>query len=228
VTPPGDAPRADGPPVDASPAPPRPPPPPADVPLTLRRELARKALHITSAAAPLAYAGDVLPRGILTSLVLALLGVALVVELARLRSERVRAHFTRAAGGLLRAHEHHRWSGATWLLAAFALALLLFPPAAAVAAMWAVSIGDASAAVVGRAFGRHPIPGLRKTVEGSVACALAAALGAAFVARLDAGASVAAGLAAALAEAPDGPLDDNVRVALAVGGGILLWRMMFS
>lgn len=221
---PADAPRASLPPVGASP----PPPPPADVPFTLRRELARKALHITSAAVPLAYGAGLLPRGVLTTLVLVLLGVALVVELTRLRSERVRAHFTRATGPLLRTHEHHRWSGATWLLAAFALSLLLFPPAVAVAAMWAVSLGDASAAVVGRALGRHRIAGLRKTVEGSVACALVAALGAALVARFDIGTSAVAGLAAALAEAPEGPLDDNVRVALAVGGGILLWRMAFS
>lgn len=204
------------------------PPPPADVPLTLRRELARKALHLTSAVVPLAYAAGLVPRGPLAALLLALLGVALAVELGRARSERVRAHFARATGALLRPHEHRRWAGATWLLAAFALALLLFPPAVAVAAMWAVSVGDASAAIVGRVVGRHRIAGLTKTVEGSVACAVATFAGASLVARLGLGASVVAALAAAAAEAPTRPLDDNVRVALAVGGGILLWRMAFS
>jgi dolichol kinase len=204
------------------------PPAPADVPLALRHELARKALHLTSAAVPVAYASGLIQRRWLAAFVVALLGVALAVELGRSRSERLRAHFTRATGSLLRAHEHHRWSGATWLLAAFAIAILLFPPAIAVAAMWAVSIGDAGAAVVGRAVGRHRIGGLSKTIEGSAACAALTFAGARLVARLDLGACVVAALAAAVAEAPRRPFDDNVRVALAVGGGILLWRMAFS
>lgn len=200
--------------------------------LTLRRELARKALHITSASVPLAYAAG-LPRGVLLAVLAALLAIALAVELGRARSARVRTHFTRATGALLRAHEHHRWSGATWLLVAFALAALLFPRDVAVAAMWAVALGDAGAAVVGRWLGRRPLPaalagGSGKTLEGSAACAVVTLLGAVFVARLGAGGSVVAAIVAAVAEAPSRPLDDNVRVALAVGGGILLWRMVFS
>ena len=201
---------------------------PADVPLALRHELARKALHLTSAVVPVVYASGLIERRWLAAFVLVLLGVALAVELGRARSERLRAHFTRATGALLRSHEHHRWSGATWLLAAFALAILLFPPMIAVAAMWAVSIGDAGAAIVGRTVGRHRLPGLAKTVEGSVACATLTLVGARLVARLDVGACVVAALVAAVAEAPRRPFDDNVRVALAVGGGILLWRMAFS
>jgi dolichol kinase len=198
-------------------------------PFTLRRELARKALHVTSAAVPVAYAAGLVPRAGLRAGLLALLAVALGVEAARARSERVRAHFTRATGPLLRAHEHHRWAGATWLLAAFALAVWLYPAPVAVAATWAVSLGDASAAVVGRWLGRRPLaPRLAKTLEGSAACAVVTFVGALWVARLSLGASVVAGLAAALAEAPERPLDDNVRVVLAVGAGILLWRMAFS
>jgi dolichol kinase len=202
-------------------------------PLSLRRELARKALHVTSAAVPVAYAAGLVPRVGLGAGLLALLAIALAVEAARTRSARVRAHFTRATGPLLRAHEHHRWAGATWLLAAFALAVWLYPAPVAVAATWAVSLGDASAAVVGRWLGRHPLaprlaPRLAKTREGSAACALVTFAGALWIARLSPGESVVAGLAAALAEAPARPLDDNVRVVLAVGVGILLWRLAFS
>lgn len=198
------------------------------VALTLRRELARKALHVTSAAVPVAYAAG-LPRAGLLAGLLALLAIALVVEGARARSERARAHFTRATGPLLRAHEHHRWAGATWLLAAFALAVGLYPAPVAVAATWAVALGDASAAIVGRRIGRHRLsPRFAKTLEGSAACAAVTFAGALWVARLPLGASVVAGVAAALAEAPTRPLDDNVRVVLAVGAGILLWRMAFS
>ena len=36
------------------------------------------------------------------------------------------------------------------------------------------------------------------------------------------------GVLAAAAEHPRRPMDDNFRIALAVGCGILLWRMGFS
>ena len=122
-------------------------PPPAE--LTLGRELARKALHLSSASAPLAYAAGV-PRAWMLVGLGALAAVALVVEVARARSARARHHFTRYTGALLREHEHQALSGATWMLVAYLLAVAAYPRAFAVAAMWGVGVGDAAAAVVGR------------------------------------------------------------------------------
>ena len=76
--------------------------------------------------------------------------------------------------------------------------------------------------------GRHHIGTSRKSVEGSIACAVISALGALIIAQLSPLQSIVAGIAAALGEWPAGPLDDNVRIGLAVGGGILLCRMAFS
>jgi dolichol kinase len=69
-----------------------------------------------------------------------------------------------------------------------------------------------------------PPPGAAagKTWAGTAACAVASALGALLVARLAPGAALACAAAAALAERPRGPLDDNVRVALAAGGAAQL------
>jgi hypothetical protein len=122
------------------------------MPATLRHELARKGIHLASSAVPVAYA-----LGLARPVVLAALGaaglVAVGVEVTRRRSARARRAFDAAVGPLLRAHERDRWSGATWMCAAYALAVLAFPRRAAVAAMLAVSVGDAAAAVVGRAAG---------------------------------------------------------------------------
>jgi dolichol kinase len=212
--------------------------------LSLRREVVRKALHASSAAVPLAYAAG-LPRGVVLPVLLALVGVAAAVEVARRRSARARERFLSATGVLLRAHEHHRVSGATWLLASFALAVALYPRAVAVAAMWGVAVGDASAALVGRlaaqrraarsaalrtpAFPTSPLPApAGKTVAGSVACFAVTLVGALTVARLGAAESAVAALAAALAERPAHPLDDNVRIVAAVGVAVLLWRLASS
>ena len=208
------------------------PPAHADSAGALRRELARKALHVSSATVPLLYAAGA-PRGVVLGILLPLGLVAAAVEVARVRSERARERFLRATGVLLREHEHHRLSGATWMLVAFTAAVATYPRAVAVAAMWGVSVGDAGAAVVGR-FVAHRrrrssrgVPG-GKTVAGSAACFALTLAGALAVARLPAGEGVVAALAATLAERPSRPFDDNLRIVAAVGAGILLWRMAFS
>ena len=189
--------------------------PPARGPLALRHELARKALHLTSATVPVAYALGA-PRDPLLALLALLVVVALLVEMTRRRVALVRRAFVRATEPLLRAHEHERIAGATWMLVAFALAVWLLPRATAIAATWAVAVGDASAAIIGRSLGRVRIGAHGKSLEGSLACLVATALGAAFVAKLGPAAAVAAGVVAAAAELPGRPLDDNLRVAAAV------------
>ena len=193
--------------------------------VTLRHEVARKAIHLASAVVPVAYAAG-LRRDVLAALLGGALVVALGVEIARHRVPRVRDPFERVVGDLLRPHERARWSGATWMLVAYVLALALFPRAVAVAAMLAVALGDAAAAVIGRWAGARrvtPTPDAAgKTWAGTIACAVATVLGALLVARLAPGAALACAIAAALAERPRGPLDDNVRVALAAGGGAQL------
>ncbi len=190
----------------------------AAMPATLRHEIARKTIHIVSAAIPAAYALGA-PRAAVV-LALALAGVAAAgVEVARARSAHVRATFDRLVGPLLRPHEHGRWSGATWMCAAYLIVALVFPRREAVAAMLAVAFGDAAAAVVGRLAGRRNPPRAAgaKTWAGSVACFAATTLGALVVARLSAPAAVACGAAAMLAERPRWAVDDNMRIAVAAG-----------
>lgn len=196
------------------------------MPATLRHELARKAIHLASATVPIAYAAGAPRAGVIGALAAA--GVtAAGVEVARVRSPRVREVFDRAVGRLLRPHERGHWSGATWMCAAYLLAVLLFPRREAVAGMLAVALGDGMAAVVGRLAGRlragrrhagqlQPAPAVDggKTWAGSVACWGATTLGALLIARTGVVAAVVCGMAAALAERPRWALDDNVRVAL--------------
>jgi dolichol kinase len=196
--------------------------------LALRRELARKAIHLLSAAAPLLYATGVLPRRYLVWLLAWLLALAVVVELGRARVAAARGVFDRWVGMLLRPHERDRWAGATWLLAAFLGVVLLLPAPLAIAAMWAVAVGDACAAIVGRAFGRVRPGGGGKSLEGALACFAATYVGALAVARLTAVEAGVAALAATLAEWPSRPADDNVRIALAVGGALTLWQRVIS
>lgn len=193
------------------------------MPATLRHEIARKAIHIASASVPVGYMLGVSRPAVAAALAVA--GVtAAAIEIARARSARVRTAFERAVGPLLRPHERGRWSGATWMCAAYLLAVLAFPRPEAVAAMLAVALGDASAAVVGRLTTAGA--GGAKTWTGSIACLAATTLGALLVARLGVAAAVACGAAAAVAERPRWALDDNLRIVIAAGAaawGIAAW-----
>lgn len=193
--------------------------------LSLRRELARKGLHLLSTAVPVAYAAGIARVVVIWGLASAL-AIALAVEIGRSRSLRARTAFHATVGDLLRAHERQGPSGATWLVIALLIAVVLFPRDVAIAAMCAVALGDAAAAIIGRAVARTAVH--RKSFGGSAACFAASAVSTRVIAGFAWPEAMIIGILAALAERPRRPLDDNLRIVIAVGCGILLWRMGFS
>jgi dolichol kinase len=193
-------------------------------PITLHRELARKALHLLSAAIPLAYAGGTSRTVVTWSLVAAAL-VAVAVEVARRMFRPVQRHLDRLGGSLFRAHEHASVTGATWLILALLGAALALPRELAIAAMWAAAVGDPAAALVGRTIGRIRLHPGGKSLEGALACLAMTLLGGVLVAGLPVAWAAAAGGAAAVAEWPAGPLDDNVRIVAGVGATLTAIRM---
>jgi len=186
------------------------------VPSVVRgREVPRKTLHFSTAAVPVALWLGVPQRSIAAALVV-LFGAACVVEVARRRSVALASQFDATVGVMLRPHEAANGiTGATWLLATFAITCLAAPLPAAIAATWAGAVGDGMATVAGRAW-RRAHAGSGKTLAGSVACAIVAAFGAWWLAGFAWPVGVGLGVVAAAAERPDVALDDNVRVAGAV------------
>ena len=201
------------------------PPAGRNTPLSLRRELTRKGLHLLSAVVPLSYAVGVSQVVVVWVLVLAL-AVALAVEIGRHQSVRARTLFDTNVGGLLREHERSGPSGATWLILSLLIAAVVFPRDVAIAAMCAVALGDAAAAIIGRAIAQGTA--YRKSFGGSTACFAASAIAASAIAGFAWREALLVGVLATVAERPRRPLDDNLRIAIAVGCGILLWRMGFS
>jgi dolichol kinase len=184
---------------------------------SLRAEVLRKALHLATAAVPVAWGlGLVETHTVRATLVCAAL-VALAIELLRFTSPAVARGFESTFGSLLRAHEHRAITGATWLAVGMATVAWMFPPRAAVIALWAAAVGDATAALAGRAIAhaRHSAT-TRKTLGGSLAAALSTAAGAIWLVHAPLWSATALGAVAAAAEWPARPLDDNVRIVGAV------------
>lgn len=180
----------------------------------LRAEVVRKALHLATALIPVAWGlGFVSSRVVQLTLGIAAL-VAVAVEVARRAMPAVEARFVQTVGALLRPHEAHAISGATWLAIAMALAAWCAPMRAAIVALWAAAVGDALAALVGRSVAHlRAASSGAKTLAGALACAASVALGAAWLGDASWSVALVLGAIAAAAEWPSQPLDDNLRVA---------------
>ncbi len=188
----------------------------------MKRELARKSFHVASVVLPLLV--WLAPRPVALAVLVPVAAVGLAVDLARLRLRAPRYHFLRLTRTMLRPHERHGLAGATYMAVAYALALVLYPKPVAVAAMLYNGLGDATAALVGKRWGRHRTR-WGKSWEGFAAgLAVNLAVGCA-VGWADPGLTplgiVAGALAASVVELLPLPLDDNLRVTL--GGGAAAW-----
>jgi dolichol kinase len=203
--------------------------------LSYGAELRRKALHLTALAFPIGIVLASRPVALAICILLALSAVAL--DVLRQRSTTVRGPFIRVFGSLMRPEEIPTpgapivLNGAVWMCVAAALCVILFPAPVAAAALIMQQMGDAAAAIVGRRYGSTRWPGVRKTLEGSLAMALAAFASAWLLSQLpvdglsDAlpiGRLAAGAVAAAVAEALPVPIDDNLRVPLIAGAVMLL------
>ena len=189
--------------------------------LSFRRELTRKALHLSSATIPIALAS-----GATRAVTLPVLGVlavaAIMVEIMRAMSPTAASRFEASVRPLLRPHEAQRITGATWLIVSMFAAVLLLPRNIAIAATWAAAVGDAAAALIGMRFGRLRSYRDGKSLEGSGACLIATFIGAVTLAHLAFTVALLASLAATIGERLPWPRDDNARIIALVSIIVLI------
>ena len=138
----------------------------------LAQEAGRKLFHLLSLAFLAAYQLIGCPRVVYW--MLAWTALVAAAETARLRRPALNDALLAFFGGIYRRDERRALSG-IFYTSLGALGLFLFfgerPPIVA-AALFDLALGDAAAALVGRAFGRLKIGAGAKTLEGSLACFL--------------------------------------------------------
>lgn len=189
-------------------------------PLPIGSELARKGLHLATAALPLSYAFGA-SRNSLVAVLAVASTLALLTEGARRGSPAFGERFDRIFGRLVRPRERRAITGATWLVLSCFVGVAVLSRGAAIAALWCVTVGDPAATLIGRSWARlraTPSSGAAgKTFAGTLGCALASFAGVWMVAGFPPAPAAAVALAAALAETVPLAIDDNVRVTAAAG-----------
>jgi dolichol kinase len=186
--------------------------------LPVRAELIRKGIHLATAAVPALV--WVLPRPAGIALLASGVAAALFVEWARGKSRWARYHFLSRTRRILRQHERTGFSGATYMVIAYLAALLILPKTLAVLAMLYNALGDSSAAVVGKRWGRHRTS-WGKSWEGAAACFVVCLLLGLLLPGIPWPAALLGAAAASTLEFLPIPMDDNLRVTL--GGGLAAW-----
>jgi dolichol kinase len=184
--------------------------------MLLASELKRKSIHLASIVLPIGFYlspeawAPYWKRGLL-----ALVIVALAIEVVRLHHPGMRSLFRHFFGELLRGHEEASLLGSTYHLIACLLTIHLFSKPVAVLALGFLIVGDTFAAIVGKWVGKIHIFG--KTLEGAVAM-FAICFGMSFLLPefpVPIG-LIGAGVATVFELLPI-PLDDNFRVPLSAG-----------
>ncbi|MEM1096035.1 MAG: phosphatidate cytidylyltransferase [Bacteroidota bacterium] len=189
------------------------PAPPASV--SYRGEVWRKALHIlTALACPLLI--WLIGLGATLWLIGMTALIAILADFTRAYTPEFQAFIEHHVGFMMRGEESDAetpvLNGATWVLIAITLLLLVFPASIALPVFIMFMLADAAAALVGRRYGRKNWMGGSRTVEGSTAFFLVAAAVLTLLATLPWWVVGLAASTAALLEAIDMPLNDNLVV----------------
>ena len=120
---------------------------------TFISEVFRKLIHIFSLAIPLIYFFLIKDKNVMATILIILTLSSLLIEYARLnRKGYVRFFFHKYLKSVLRSNElKGHLTGATWMLIGFTFSVIIFDFEVSVLALLFLSVGDAVAAVVGRA-----------------------------------------------------------------------------
>ena len=191
---------------------------------TMKTELLRKGIHILIALVPFLAA---LNRSHTALLLMG--GVLFYAWVEGLRfvgfSPPLVSSLTRI---VLRKREHDRFAlGPVTLGLGALLSMLLFPPQAAAVAVYALAFGDSAATLAGRFLGRiRPAFMAGKSLEGSLACFVAATL-ACFLVLSDWRIALVTGLVSMTVEAFSFRDFDNLLLPLAAGLTVSLANLVF-
>ena len=155
--------------------------------------------------------------------------LSLVAETLRFRIPRLNRWFLFLFRPLLRGGERSRFTGAFYIFIASFVSFLVFERDIAVLALSFLAVGDATAALVGRYFGRTNVLG--KTLEGDISCFATCLITGFLFYQAGLGITlpvlVAGAAVATLMESVPLPVNDNLTIPLVSGLSMTLVMLAY-
>ncbi len=203
-----------------------------DKDISVKDELVRKGIHLASLSIPVVY--YFIPRQTTLEFLVPFLIFSVFVDVGRHYMPWLKRIVNKVFFRLLRPHERDDskmlLSGATYVLISAALCVFIFPKLITVTAFSILIISDASSAIFGKMWGKHPF--LDKSREGTMAFVVTAWIVVALAPKaVGTGVEYAIGAIAAVAgavvEAASVRLrfDDNLSVPISVG--FTMWGLYY-
>ena len=161
-------------------------------------------------------------------------GPFVLFDVLRFYSPQLNELTLRLFGNIMRREELRRVSGNTFFIIGLILVTLFFPKPIVLLSVFYLAVGDPVAAIVGTMWGRHKLPGGRKSIEGALANFSLSALGTfvfavSYLKLSPAQSCMLAGVggtASVIAEALPLPIDDNFTIPV-VSAGVLAIAFYF-
>ncbi len=150
--------------------------------------------------------------------------IFLIGEILRINISIFKYFFQRFFGPIVRVSENKKLTGATSVFISGFLTVLIFEKNIAIFAMLTLSLADATAALIGKKWGKKKL--FDKTLEGSItfliiSIALAMLLPGLF--RLGA---IVAAIVATLVELLPSPIDDNLMIPISIATTLSLFHLI--
>ena len=184
--------------------------------ISIDNELKRKGVHLCALIIPLAYYFFLSkPHALLIFTPIAL--ISILVDVIRLKQSPSSRWICWILGPILRERESWDFTGSSYILSAFVLAVLFFNKKIAVAVICFAILGDLAAALIGRIFGKVKIVNSKKTLEGSLALFGSCVLVILVIPSFPIWIGLVGALIATVVEALSIPINDNFSVPLLSG-----------
>lgn len=196
-----------------------------------KAEILRKMIHFCSLSIPVIY--YFIERDLALMLLVPITLAFLIVDLLRYYHQPTADLFYKVFRFMLRKHEvdheKKRLNGASNVLIAATLCVLLFPKLIVLTAFPILIISDSVAALFGRRFGRRRF--LEKSVEGSLAFFVSALVVIHFTPKVEYATAEfliagAAALVGTVVEAGSFKIDDNLSIPISVGA--VMWGLYLA
>ena len=186
-----------------------------------KSEYFRKLIHTFNLAIPLFYYFIIPDKWEFLYILILLTLCFIAIDICRNLFPAVKSIFSIIFDKMLRVHElNGKFTGATWVMIASCISVLLFSKPVAILALIFMSLGDTAAGLIGQQFGKHKIGD--KTWEGFFAGLVVCLIISINYNLLPLHVSISGACTAMIMEILPIPLDDNFKIPLGSGGIMMM------